>query len=191
MKYVAIDVETTGLDSEKNQVLQVGAVIEDTNNKLAFKDIPKFNYLVKHDSYYFSNEYPLVLNSWIFKEFLNHKTEFEITYAENITMLLANWIKDNLPESFDLISEKVVIVIAGKNPSFDKKFIESLPHFHDYISIHHRFMDPTTLFTDFKEDILPPSLSDCKERANFKSAVVTHDALDDAWDIVELLRTKY
>lgn len=190
MKYVAIDVETTGLDSEKNQVLQVGAVIEDTNNILSKVDIPTFNYLVKHDEYYFTNEYPLILNSWIFKELSNKNTSYNVTYADNIIPLLANWIKDNLKESFDLISEKVVIIIAGKNPSFDKKFLESLPGFNDYIHIHHRFMDPTTLFTDFKNDVNPPNLSDCKKRAGLNS-VVTHDALDDAWDIVELLRTKY
>lgn len=32
MKYVSIDIETSGLDPEINNVLSIGAVIEDTAN---------------------------------------------------------------------------------------------------------------------------------------------------------------
>ena len=32
MKYISIDIETTGLDRDLCQVLSIGAVIEDTNN---------------------------------------------------------------------------------------------------------------------------------------------------------------
>jgi hypothetical protein len=43
MKYVSIDIETTGLDPENCQVLSIGAVIEDTNHKLPIEDLPSFH----------------------------------------------------------------------------------------------------------------------------------------------------
>jgi oligoribonuclease len=46
MKYVAIDIETSGLDSERNQILSIGAIIEDTKYPSPFDDIPKFNAIV-------------------------------------------------------------------------------------------------------------------------------------------------
>ena len=36
MRYVSIDIETTGLDRQNDQVLEVGAVIEDTDKQLDF-----------------------------------------------------------------------------------------------------------------------------------------------------------
>jgi len=43
MKYISIDIETTGLNSENNTILSIGAIIEDTTNKLPFEEVPKFN----------------------------------------------------------------------------------------------------------------------------------------------------
>lgn len=43
MKYVSIDIETTGLDPENCQVLSIGAVIEDTNNQVPIEDLPSFH----------------------------------------------------------------------------------------------------------------------------------------------------
>jgi inhibitor of KinA sporulation pathway (predicted exonuclease) len=36
-----------------------------------------------------------------------------------------------------------------------------------------------------------PSLEECKKRAGFEVATVSHDALDDALDVVRLLRQQY
>lgn len=43
MKYVSIDIETTGLDPENCQILSIGAVIEDTNNQVPIEDLPSFH----------------------------------------------------------------------------------------------------------------------------------------------------
>ena len=48
MKYVSIDIETTGFDCEQNQILSIGAVIEDTKLKLSWDEIPKFNAIILH-----------------------------------------------------------------------------------------------------------------------------------------------
>ena len=43
MKYIAIDIETTGLDPETCQVLSIGAIVEDTNNIKPLDDLPTFH----------------------------------------------------------------------------------------------------------------------------------------------------
>jgi len=51
-------------------------------------------------------------------------------------------------------------------------------------------IDPAVLFCDFNTDETLPSLTTCKERGGI-DGIVTHDAIDDAWDVIELLRKKY
>jgi hypothetical protein len=51
-------------------------------------------------------------------------------------------------------------------------------------------IDPSVLFVDWKNDESVPGLGKCKERAKI-DGIVTHDALEDAWDVVQLLRTQY
>jgi hypothetical protein len=85
----------------------------------------------------------------------------------------------------------VPINVAGKNfASFDKHFIERLPRWKQLIRIRQRIIDPAVIFTDWKNDDSLPSLNKCKERAKIQGEV-THDALEDAWDVIELLRTQY
>jgi len=82
--------------------------------------------------------------------------------------------------------------VAGKNfASFDKHFLERLPRWQQVIRVRQRIIDPSVIFTNWAEDNTMPSLSECKERAKFNSSIVTHDALEDAWDIIQLLRTQY
>lgn len=47
MKYIAIDLETTGLDPENCQVLSIGAVIEDTNDIKPLDELPTFHGIIK------------------------------------------------------------------------------------------------------------------------------------------------
>ena len=49
MKYISIDIETTGLDPSTCQILSVGAIIEDSNNIQSYEDLPKFHVAIKHD----------------------------------------------------------------------------------------------------------------------------------------------
>jgi oligoribonuclease (3'-5' exoribonuclease) len=50
MKYVSIDLETTGLETENHQVLSIGAVIEDTlNPHVKVEDLPTFHGVIVHN----------------------------------------------------------------------------------------------------------------------------------------------
>ena len=80
---------------------------------------------------------------------------------------------------------------AGKNfANFDNKFLERLPRWKQVLRARGRTIDPSILFVDWKNDEAIPGLSLCKERAHL-DPYVTHNAIDDAMDIVKLLRTQY
>jgi len=49
MRYISIDLETTGLNSEKHQILSFSGILEDTKQNLDYLEIPKFNIYVLRD----------------------------------------------------------------------------------------------------------------------------------------------
>jgi hypothetical protein len=71
-----------------------------------------------------------------------------------------------------------------------KLFLEELPWWKKLIRTRQRIIDPSILFVNWSEDNALPSLTKCKERANIEG-IVTHNALEDAWDVIELLRKFY
>lgn len=92
-------------------------------------------------------------------------------------------IRSNTPKSH--------LNIAGKNfATFDKLFLEKLPRWKQLFKIRQRIIDPTVFFTNWTDDEALPNLTECKKRAGTGN-LVTHNAIDDAWDIIELLRTQY
>ena len=195
MRYVSIDIETTGLDSTKHQILSIGAVIEDTDNILPFDEIPVFHQAIIHDEIT-GNIKALVMNAHLLdiiddwkssedpiKKVIEGRRRFAFCDIDSIAMNFHFWLLEN-----DMTGH---INVAGKNfESFDKKFLERLPKWNDLISIRHRVLDPAILYTDWANDETLPNLSECKERAGLDE-YVTHDALDDAWDVVQVLRKFY
>ena len=100
----------------------------------------------------------------------------------------------NVLTPFPIFSSKLKpthIIAAGKNfATFDKKFLEKLPRWQQCLRIKQRVIDPAILYVDWKNDNDLPNLSLCKERAGL-SNIVTHNALEDAWDTLEVLRKFY
>jgi hypothetical protein len=88
-------------------------------------------------------------------------------------------------------TKPITINVAGKNfGTFDKLFLQELPWWQKLIRTRSRILDPAILFCDWNEDDSLPSLYKCKQRANVEG-IVTHNALEDAWDVIELLRKHY
>jgi hypothetical protein len=80
---------------------------------------------------------------------------------------------------------------AGKNfANFDNKFLERLPRWRQCLKARGRTLDPSVLYIDWNKDDAAPGLSLCKERAGF-GGVVTHNAIEDAMDVVMLFRKFY
>lgn len=199
MKYVSIDIETTGLDRINDQVLEVGAIIEDTEKQLSFDEIPKFSAILKHNRIT-GSPYALNLNSRIIEILSNIPNKDDDSYLDYIknnhiinphdlglalyTFLSSNGFEDNS-------RNRIEIITAGKNfQSFDKPFLQNIPNFNSFITFNRRVIDPTTLYIDFKNDNNLPSLNKCLERANINTSV-QHSGVSDAWDVIQILRKKY
>jgi len=225
MKYISIDIETTGLEKDRYQILSIGAIIEDTSKKLPFDEIPKFHAAILHNEITGS---PFALNmnkkileaiaqyqeaedqdekndlvqmtgmefyhedevSEAFYQFLyrNGLVEFDAKEAINRQVKIVNG------QTYPILTSKmkpVTINVAGKNfASFDKIFLERLPRWKQVVRIRQRIIDPSVMFTNWNDDNSLPSLFECKKRAKI-DGIVTHDALEDAWDVIQLLRTQY
>lgn len=66
MRYVSIDIETSGLDPETCQVLEIGMIIEDCKNPLPFEQAPKLKLVI--DRQFVSGQpYAINMNARIFK----------------------------------------------------------------------------------------------------------------------------
>lgn len=48
MQYLSIDIETTGLDPKKNQIVEIGAVLDHLGNTTPIEDLPKFRAVLMH-----------------------------------------------------------------------------------------------------------------------------------------------
>jgi oligoribonuclease len=93
--------------------------------------------------------------------------------------------------AFNNHTPSLTINVAGKNfGTFDKLFLEELPWWKKLIKIRQRIIDPSVLYCIWDEDNAIPSLKKCKERAGIDGEVA-HTALEDAWDVVQMLRKFY
>ena len=93
--------------------------------------------------------------------------------------------------AFNNHTPSLTINVAGKNfGTFDKLFLEELPWWKKLIKIRQRIIDPSVLYCKWDEDNAIPSLKKCKERAGIDGEVA-HTALEDAWEVVQMLRKFY
>lgn len=198
MIYVSIDIETTGLDRVNDQVLEVGAVIEDTEKQHLFEYIPKFNAIINHDRIT-GSPYALHLNARILDILANipkkgvKKQEYIIKHniikPEDLGLAFYTFLTSNGFE--EPKTGGVKIITAGKNfTSFDKPFLENVSNFSEYVKMGHRSIDPVNMYIDFKYDTELPSLDVCMKRAEVEGEV-SHKAVYDAWDVVRVLRKNY
>lgn len=204
MKYISIDLEFTSLNLEDAQVLEIGAILEDTELKLPYDQCPKFNCLINHRCIT-GGVYALAMNSDIIKilagvedvngdDKLKYLNDNSIVEEYEVADKFYNFVCSN-GITTDSVNknkkDKVKLVFAGKNLfSKDIPLIKKLPKWNSMFDISHRVIDPSHYFIDWKNDTIPPSLSLCKERANLGKHV-SHRSLDDAWDVIQLLRTQY
>lgn len=241
MRYVSIDIETTGLDRENCQVLEIGAIVEDCANPKSFEESPKIRLILERE-WYQGQPYAINMNARIFRllaqaqdikdkaERDEFKRRNDIYPADQAVPLLWSFLYVNgFGEKYDVLlpdpnldarftgktyaeameiaggdQHRIVIPkpnkrsqlkvnVAGKNfANFDKVFLERLPFFTDMIRFRQRILDPVTTYSDFVNDEEAPNMEKCFSRLSpMKDHKVSHDALDDAWDVICLLRPMY
>ena len=221
MIYVSIDIETTGLDPLSNNVLSIGAIIEDTTKKLPYDECPKFNAIVLNKQLQGSPR-AITMNKEIIsligeylegkeevREILNSNSGYKFYEEEEVVKEFYRFLWSNgfgyelgpgdFVNTIDGVeypaiggkTKPITLNVAGKNfGTFDKLFLQELPWWQKLIRTRQRVLDPAILCVDWNNDTALPSLTQCKERTNVEG-IVTHNALEDAWDVIQVLRNFY
>jgi oligoribonuclease (3'-5' exoribonuclease) len=192
MKYVSIDIETTGLDPEKDQILEISMIVDDLEKpEVPLEELHFLNILLDLDRIQ-GNPIALEMNSDIIKEIvLSQKEQMGysaldsskvFTTPDSVTKLILLFFK------FLGIDRNKGITFAGKNiASFDIPFMRAfIPGFKENIIVKHRVLDPSIFFL-LPTDNSSPNLSQCLERASMESTV-SHRAYDDALQVIKLIR---
>lgn len=193
MIYFSIDIETAGTNWDEHTILEFGAILEDTKKKLTFEEVPKFSCLLKHPKY-IGTPYAIAMNKEIFEELKNEQSNCEIINFNELGFKFRKW----LFEQNNLSSEKfidnfnpITITVAGKNfGTFDMRFLENLNDFKNNVWFRRRVLDPAVLCFDNNFDKYLPDLKICKERVGIENSEIAHRTIQDAWDVIKILREK-
>lgn len=163
--YLAIDIETTGLDITKAQVLEVGLVYDDGISSI--KDLKKARFIFKPENDYYEF-YAMSMHSELLKEI-----------AKGDTVVLKDALYWFVEEELQLSK----VTFAGKNISgFDLPILKNnnfkLPKY------SHRMIDVGSMY--FHKFGYVPSLQEINTLIGYKE--VSHTALEDTLNIVIAIR---
>ncbi len=195
MKYVSLDIETTGLKHAPENVLSIALVIEDDQQETMIRELPALKILFLHKPSNFEDT-ALAMNPKVFAARALARGHAK---PDKLEGLVGKYVADG---ALKIIEEYVVVPdwdaasdliggflggeqlpMAGKNvASFDWKFlpqsVQSL--------FTGTFLDPGGMYKQ-PGDRYRPSMAECSRRAGI-SDFVSHDAYDDAIQVIELIR---
>lgn len=172
--YLSLDIETTGLDRQRVHVLQLAAVYD---NGKAKEDLPTFNTVVRWPVLTYGEEYALNLNKGLLER-----------AAKNDRVLPIEQARINFYKWLDHIQPSGRFTVAGKNVGgFDIPILTNPTNGFVFKRFLHRTLDPGSMFTDEFDHI--PTLDEINKYLG--RAAVSHDALDDCWDVVYAVRYKW
>ncbi len=184
MKIVSIDIETTSLDPETGQILEIGAVVDNLVERKPLDTLPKFHCYLIHDEIH-GDPVAIAMNKVAIDRISKRTPPYLYIRPDQLAWCFADFLTKN--GVYDNTVEKANV--AGKNFSnFDFLFLQNLPNFTKLVRFHHRVLDPSILYWQ-KGDIVLPNSKTCMERAGLKGDVA-HTAMEDAIMVVELLRKK-
>lgn len=217
--YVSADIETTGLEPDENQVLQLAATTFDPDGPMN-ESFETINILINHEVVS-GNPIAMGMNAEILTligklsdleakqtkamlkddnataedlavEITNIKLDNGIDYfcsPEMVGPYFAEWLKFRGWNGVDKVNA------TGKNfAGFDRPFLYKIPGFTDAVKFRHRTYDPGTLYRE-PGDLELPDTKLCIERADIETQIAElpfyeHHAVYDAC-VVALLVKKH
>ena len=198
--YLAIDIETTGLDIEKVHCIQIGWVLDDGVSPR--EQLEKGSFIIDVDKITYGEPYALWLNGWIFDQMVKaakgKETKYPVTCLADALCYLCDAVKKVkiLANKWDEANgeKPKKVQLAGKNASgFDWPIIFNNAKDNELCQsvlnnlvelIDHRFIDVGGAYFDlFGKN---PGFDQINKLIQYKE--ITHDAVDDAMNVVVALR---
>lgn len=172
MKYISIDIETTGLDPEKHQILEFAAVYDDLKNPRPINQMLQFVRKIRWSDYVI-NDYCLRLHQKLLEE-IEDRNDGNVICIDQLGGHFNNWMGLlGIPPNYN---------VAGKNfAGFDGLFLKKVPYFSPW---HYRVIDIGSMYLEKGMNEIP-SLSDI-----VRVASPEHRALPDALAVVQAVRAK-
>ena len=189
MRYVSLDLETSGSRPGRHQILELAAVVEDSRHPLPLNELPTFRRVVRHTEYV-GTAGALALNARLIAELAQKTPNPELCSPEELLPQLREFL---LNQGFKLDKQNcVTVTMAGKNIAvFDLGFLKELPGYGTLVRAEPAMLDPAAFYLNWRKDSRLPTMAICKARAAFDDRDVAHEALADALDVVRLLRPFY
>lgn len=189
MRYISLDLETTGGKPQRHQILELAAVVEDTKRLRPLADLPVFRRAIRHAEYV-GTAGALALNARLLEELARKEPNPEICPPDELLPQLREFL---LTQGFKTDKHDcVAVTMAGKNiASFDLGFLRELPGYGTLVRAEPAMLDPAAFYLNWKKDSRLPTMSICKARAKFEDDTVAHEAVADALDVIQLLRPFY
>lgn len=194
VKYISVDLETTGLDPDRHQILEIGAIFDDTEDRTTpEKDLPRLRIVIlpsiAGNGDITGSPEALIMNAGLIREIAEVRADPSkkrpgtiYCQPERVSETMALWLREL---GFGKYPGFDGITAAGKNfAGFDRRFLEKVG-----VRFSHRSLDPTPFFLK-PGDTGMPGMETCKQRAGLDGSV-SHRALDDALDVVSLVRCAY
>jgi len=193
MKYVSLDIETTCLDPKPSNILGLSMVVEDSDHpEVAVEDLPHLTVIIDQPVIT-GQAYALGLNGWIL-DFISGRSKncpYKIIKPSELHYEVGCFLRAQFPDRVfktetNVYYAKKRLTLAGKNvASFDYQFLP------DDVKLFfaHRMIDPGSVMINWNLAV-PPSLGELLKVVGIDKEV-SHDMLDDARDVIRVLRATY
>ena len=186
MKYISIDLETTGLNPKTNDILEFGAVLDDLTQQKPLDELPRFHAYIRMEEYT-GQPYALSMHPQILRKIATREEPYQYLVPNSLGKMFQRFLVKN---GYELEKGRFVrINVAGKNfGTFDLRFLDEQTNFRDSIRISHKILDPGILYLNYGDETIP-GLQECLLREGIKKEIA-HTAIEDALDVIKLIRAK-
>lgn len=172
--YLALDIETTGLDRQRVHVLQLAAIYD---NGLSPEKLPTFEVVIRWPVITYGEEYAMHLNRHLLERAFKKDRVVSIEEARE---QFSKWL--------DFVQPSGKITLAGKNAAgFDVPILANPVNNFSTNKFIRRVLDPGSMYAEDFTHI--PDQSEINKLIGREA--VTHDALEDCWDVVYAIRNKW
>ncbi len=183
MRYVSLDLETGGLSRENTQILEVAAILKDSEKVEQYHECPRLRMLIRPagpGGTYLVEPLAAAWHCELFKEIAETQVVAMVPEEQINKFIMAWCLKNGLKDN---------ITFAGKNfATFDLDFLLSrggdCP-----LKYHRRVLDPANMYARVSDSVLP-NTDECIKRAGLQAGP-PHMGLSDAWDVIRLIQNHW